>query len=71
MVFEIGKFYRHTTGLELAIVGEVETTLYGKCLVAESNEPSGNLVAVGRDESATQNFIEITKEEWMKNFTED
>ncbi len=68
MVFETGKFYRHTTGQDLAILGELETTMYGKCLVAESNK-SGDLIPVGSDESATQNYIEITKEEWMKNFS--
>lgn len=68
MVFEVGKFYRHTGGQELAILGELETTMYGKCLVAETNK-SGNFMPVGRDESATQNYTEISKEEWMKNFS--
>lgn len=68
MKFEIGKFYRHTTGEELAILGEVETTLYGKCLVAESSDHV-DLKPVGKDESNAENYVEITKNEWMKNFS--
>ena len=68
MVFEVGKCYRHTTGEELQIVGQVDTTLYGNCLVAESSN-SEDLKPVGKDESATDNWVEITQEEWMKNFS--
>lgn len=68
MVFEIGKCYRHTTGEELSIAGEVDTVMYGKCLLAESNYKP-NLIPVGRDESAAVNWTEISKEEWMKNFS--
>ena len=68
MVFEIGRFYRHTSGREMAILGEVETTMYRKCLVAESNR-TGNLLPVGKDESAADNWREISKEEWMQNFS--
>jgi len=37
MKFEIGKYYRHTTGYELAILCEAETTIRGKGLLAETN----------------------------------
>ena len=37
MKFEIGKYYRHTTGRDLAILCEAETTIRGKGLVAETN----------------------------------
>jgi len=68
MKFQIGKFYRHTTGKEFSIVGTVRTTMFGDTLVAEQND-NVDLVAVGSDESATTNFVEISKEEWMKNFS--
>jgi hypothetical protein len=67
MVFEIGKCYRHESGLELKIVGEAIPTLYGQCLVAEGTD--GNLHPVGMREENTLNFTEISEEEWMKNFT--
>ena len=68
MVFEIGKTYRHNDGEEMQIVGQVDTTMYGNCLAAESNR-SLDLKPVGKDESATANWVEIPKEEWMKNFS--
>ena len=45
--FEIGKYYRHSSGKEIAILGEVDTTMYGKVFVAESNRES-NLRPVGQ-----------------------
>jgi len=68
VLFEIGKFYRHNDGEEIAILGELETTMYGKCLVAESSR-SMDLKPVGNDASCTANFHEITKKDWMKNFS--
>lgn len=35
MKFEIGKSYEHNCGEQLYIVGEVDTLLYGKCLIGE------------------------------------
>ena len=67
MFFEIGKYYMHPGGEQLAIVGEVMTTLHGHCLVAESNR-SHNLKPVGRDEGHAENWFEINLEEWMLNF---
>lgn len=70
MIFEVGKFYRHPTGEEMAVIGEAETTLYGKCLVAESNR-SADLKPVGRHESHADNWSEISRDEWMKNFSRE
>jgi hypothetical protein len=68
MQFEIGKYYTHPSGEQMSIVGEVETTLYGKCLIAESSGYA-DLKPVGKDESSAENWAEISKEEWMKNFS--
>lgn len=35
MKFKIGKSYEHNCGEQLYIVGEVDTILYGKCLIGE------------------------------------
>lgn len=68
MIFEVGKYYRHTTGEELSVVAEVDTTMYGRTLLAETNNSCGFL-AVGSTEDHATNYVEITKEEWMKNFS--
>ena len=67
--FEIGKYYRHSSGKEIAILGEVDTTMYGKVFVAESNRES-NLRPVGQSNDHARDWVEISKEEWMKNFNE-
>lgn len=67
MTFELGKVYQHTTGIQMKIVGEANTTLYGKCLVGEDNY--GKLKPIGADSSNAENWIEITEDEWMKNFS--
>lgn len=68
MKFEIGKFYEHTSGKQVAIVGKVKTTMWGETLVAE-NANESYLSPFGSDEAAAENWSEITKEEWMKNFS--
>jgi hypothetical protein len=70
MIFEIGKFYRHKAGGDMAILRPVKTTLWGECLLAECAGKRGHLLqAVGQDKTSAQNWDEITREEWMKNFS--
>ncbi|CAM2954106.1 hypothetical protein PASE110613_09355 [Paenibacillus sediminis] len=69
MEFEVGKYYEHTTGEQISIVGEIVTTLYGKCLVAESSE-SPDLKPVGKGDYYAENWHEISHVEWMSNFGE-
>lgn len=66
--FEVGKFYKHTAGTKIAVLCEADTTLYGNTLLAESAGCNG-FRAVGKDESCTANWHEITKEEWMQSFS--
>ncbi len=78
MRFEIGHYYRHTTGEEFSIIGRMKTTMWEETVVAETAggvSTSGDcfdsrLLAVGDDEGAAVNFVEISKKEWMKNFEE-
>ena len=37
MKFELGKYYEHGSGQQIAIIGTVKSTLYGWTLVAEEN----------------------------------
>lgn len=62
MIFEIGKFYRHTTGRELHVMGRVPSALQEKgSLVAECL--TGDLLFVGEDEPSTVNYVEC--EPWV------
>lgn len=70
MRFEIGKYYKHTTGTMLHIITAAKTTLYGWTHIAESINGSGkSFMAVGFDTNASTNFSEISEDEWMKAFT--
>lgn len=64
--FEVGKYYRHTTGKEISVIGELKTTMYGITLIAET---SNGLETVGKDSSCAVNWTEISESEWMKNFS--
>jgi hypothetical protein len=68
MVFEIGKYYKHSGGGVMHIIGAVKTTLYGWCLIAEEHG-SASLKPIGRDEDAAQNWSETTEEHWMLGFS--
>ncbi len=50
------------------VLGFMDTTMYGRTLVAESTNDA-NLVPVGSDESSYDNWTETTHEDWMSFFT--
>lgn len=67
-MFEIGKVYKHSGGGIMHIIGGLQTTLHGGCLIAEE-VGSANLKPVGQDEEAAVNWVETTMEEWMSHFS--
>lgn len=67
MVFEIGKYYKHSGGGMLHIVSSAKTTMWGWTTIAETND--ARLQPVGNDETSATNYIESTEEEWVKNFS--
>lgn len=56
MTFQIGKTYKHTTGKVMKIIGELDTTIYGKALIGECDD--GTLIPCGKSEDATVNWEE-------------
>lgn len=71
MRFEIGKFYQHTSGQMISVVCQAETTMYGITFLAEQSD-SPDFISVGSDsDEYAENWEEITKEQWMKGFTDD
>ncbi len=70
MQFEVGKFYRMTTGHCMAILGAVRTTTYGWTLVAEE-WGSGQLKPVGQGAEYTDNWKETSEEYWLSGFSSD
>lgn len=71
MNFEPGHFYAHEAGRQIAVVGEVETYKWGRMLVIEEADKTGHSISCVEvaDAEANENlWIEIGKEEWMRNF---
>ena len=69
MTPEIGKFYSHEAGRQISIVGEVLTTRWGKMLVVEEADKTGHSIScIEGDEALGDAWVEIGREEWMKNF---
>ena len=71
MIFEVGKYYKHESGLLLAVRGRIPTTMWGDTLIAESPDDIMGLRPVGDDETATAGFVEIPEDEWTAIFPED
>lgn len=71
MRFEIGKYYKHTTGSMLHIISAGKTTLYGWTHIAEQAGVNAyeTFLAIGMDEDSAVNYTEIGEEEWMKAFS--
>jgi hypothetical protein len=67
VIFEVGKYYRHEAGDAMHILADVETTMWGSCLLAE-RAILGALVPVSKSEEAVINWEEITEEEWFALF---
>lgn len=68
MKFEVGKVYRHSSGGLMRIIGGLQTTMYGGCLIAESSNES-NLRPVGQDEGATVGWTEVSMDRWKVCFS--
>jgi len=63
--FQIGHYYKHTTGKRMHIVGEADTYQYGQCLVGEvAGEP--DMIPVGMHEENFRNWTEITEKEFVE-----
>lgn len=68
--FEIGKFYEDPfTGFRVKILCEVETTSFGKTLIAETNVDSCVIIAIKNDKETWARFKEIKEETWLSGFT--
>ena len=68
--FEIGKYYKHSGGESMHIIGVVNTNLYGWTLVAESS-CAGDLKPITPDEGCGVGWKEIAVKEWEKLFSKD
>ena len=66
MVFELNKFYKHTSGVMMHMIAIAEAPImwFGPTIIAERAD--GSLTPCGMDEVSAQNWHESTKAEYMK-----
>ena len=58
MKFQIGKYYQHSGGGVLSIIGTANTFYHGACLLGEDD--AGTLMPIGADEAAAANWHEVS-----------
>ena len=67
--FEIGKYYSHPGGGCMHILKEIDTTLFGKCFVAETHD-SPYLKSIGMGKAGySENWYLTDEEFWKTGFT--
>ena len=70
MKFEEGKFYIHEAGRQIAVLAEVITYRWDRMLVIEEADGTGHSISCAEagQEANDHNWIEIGREEWLRNF---
>ena len=68
MKLEVGRFYCHEGGRQIAVVGEVETYKWGKMFVIEEADSTGHGISCTEATDLGGNWVEIGREEWLSNF---
>jgi len=69
MIFEVGHFYAHEAGRQIAVIAKVETYKWGKMLVIEEADRTGHSISCAEIEEANDhNWVEIGQAEWLHNF---
>ena len=67
MTFQVGRFYAHEAGRQIAVLAAVETHKWGKMLVIEEADRTGHSISCAEIAEAN-NWVEIGKAEWQRNF---
>jgi len=69
MKFEPRHFYKHSAGRTIAVLGTVLTYAWGQQFVIEETDKSGSSIScTAVNEEANENWTEISKEEFIREF---
>ena len=72
MQFEVGRFYKHSSGEMMAIVGAARTHVYGWVLIAERMRAGHyDISPISPSPDAGQNWNSIPESEWLACFPDD
>lgn len=71
-MFEQGKFYKHTSGDIIAVIGVICTTMFWETFICETTGPAQPYFkCVGMGEGHDDNWTEIPESEWYAEFNMD
>ncbi len=70
MLFEVGKFYAHEGGRQIAVLAVVPTYKWGEQLVIEEADSTGHSISLANraSEGNENTWVEIGRKEWLRNF---
>lgn len=71
MIFELGKYYEHSSGERMHIIADAaegESWWWTSPLIAETD--GAKLIGAGRDEASSVNWREISRDEWVYGLTD-
>ena len=69
MIFQVGRYYAHEAGRQIAVLAEVETYKWGKMLVIEEADATGHSISCAEiSEANDNNWVQIGQAEWLHNF---
>ncbi len=68
MKFEIGKYYKHHSGMIVHVLCIQETVAYGTVFITEQTGTSKVIGFLGCLEKHTKGFEESTEKEWLRTY---
>ena len=72
LTFEVGRFYAHEGGRQIAVLGKINTYKWKEMLIIEEADPTGHSISCAEINAfadiAALGWIEIGQPEWMDNF---
>lgn len=66
MAFEIGKYYKHTSGhmIHCVFLSSGHFDYFPDAIIAETG--AGELIAIGRNDIHAMDYKEVSKDEWIR-----
>ena len=71
MKFKVGHFYRHKMGRTIAVLDVISTYAWGKQLVVEETDPTGQGISCVDVDAFVDGWLEITKDDWTSAMKQD
>ena len=70
MLFQVGHFYMHNGGRQIAVIGEVKSYRWDRMLVIEEADKTGHSISCvdAKEDLPAELWTTIGRDEWLRNF---